>query len=406
MDQEDRIILTNTEKQTLKYLQSKIPDCTEVEIIVAYMTQDGFELIRDQIEECIQRGGKVRVLIGTLFNNANYDRCIQFAQKWSGQFTIFVSTNPNIFVHGKLYMLKKYDKISIILGSSNLTVQGLAVNKEINFGIQVLPYSKEHLEVMEYVQEIHSHCMPLDRAFALAQGGDNMKQYDTWFDNQTVQRIIDLAQEIFPNISQDLIDEWCDEIDHMSQRFQSILNEETLSKWNANKFKKEFLMKEIWAISESKHTDLWKRILNTPGEKIIDKILDMLEAVENDMPADDVINKGRIPHIIGESITSEILHKCYPEKYAIKNKRSEWGLALMLDQGNGPEYVEKMAYSQFIEYLDQLFKVFAKWLGEITVVDKYRYYVCDRFFLYIYENPRYKEMIKLYQESKNNKIWY
>ncbi|NMC59364.1 MAG: NgoFVII family restriction endonuclease, partial [Candidatus Methanofastidiosa archaeon] len=360
-------------------------------------------------EECIQRGGKVRVLIGSLFTNANYDRCIQFAQKWSGQFKIFVSTNPNIFVHGKLYMLKKDDRISIVLGSSNLTVQGLAGNKEINLGIQVLSDSKEHLEVMEYIQEIHNHRMPLERAIDMSRGGDIMKQYDPWFDKQTVQRIIDLAEEIFPNISQDTIDEWCDEIDYMSEKFLSILNEETLCEsidWNASKFKKDFLMKEIWAISESKHTDLWKRILNTPGERLIDSILDMLEAAENDKPVDDVINIGRIPHIIGESIASEILHKCYPEKYAIKNKRSEWGLALMLDQGNGPEYAEQMAYSQFIENLDQIFKVFAKWLGDIKVDDKYRYYVCDRFFLHIYENPRYKEMIKLYQESRKNKPWY
>lgn len=251
----------------------------------------------------------------------------------------------------------------------------------------------------------------LERAISLLRGEDNMFNYRTWLDNQTVQRINKLAEEIFPNISQDEVDEWCDEINNISEYFQSVLNEEALCEsreWNPNKFKKAFLMKEVWAITESKHTDLWKRIRNTPGDRIVDSILDMLDAVEDDKSADEVINTGRIPNVIGESIASEILHKCYSEVYAIKNKRSEWGLAFMLDQGNGPEFVEQMAYSEFIGYLDEVFEVFYEWLSntDITVDQTYRYYICDRFFYYISENPRHKEMIKLYQKGRKNKPWY
>ena len=144
-------------------------------------------------------------------------------------------------------------------------------------------------------------------------------------DHASSRRIVQLAEEVMPDVDQGEVEEWCQLTDDWESTYQDIFTEEALfegNKWAGEKFKKDFLMDQIWAVTEARHTDLWQRIKRTPSDRIKNSLLDMIEATHDaKMSPDDVLEKGRIPNVIGESIATEILHKVFPEQYAIKNKR-------------------------------------------------------------------------------------
>ena len=134
----------------------------------------------------------------------------------------------------------------------------------------------------------------------------------------------------------------------------------------------------------------------------------MLAASDRGIPSDEVIELGRIPYVIGQSIASEILHKCRPDRFVIKNKRSHWGMAFILDQGDGPSFPESMTYSTFQMYVDLVMQELTAWLSDRGVIfdPRYRYYIGDRFFMYITEDEANKKCISMYYRGRSDDHWW
>lgn len=229
-------------------------------------------------------------------------------------------------------------------------------------------------------------------------------------DSACVSRIMRLAEKHLGWVSRADIDAWCDESDAMSSDFNDVLNLEAFStgRWASEQFKTEFLMREVWAVTEARHTELWGAIKKTPGNTIVKKLLDMLTAADQEKPSDEVVERGRIPYVIGQSIASEILHKCRPDRFVIKNKRSHWGMAFILDQGDGPSFPESMTYSMFQKYVDLVMQELTAWLSDrgLTFDTYYQYYIGDRFFQYIYDDEANKECIRMYYSGRRDDSWW
>ena len=133
-------------------------------------------------------------------------------------------------------------------------------------------------------------------------------------------------------------------------------------------------------------------IKKTSGNTIVKKLLDMLTA-PTEKPSDEVVERGRIPYVIGQSIASEILHKCRPDRFVIRTSATgawysywiremgpagEHGLFISTVRGFGDAGADCLAFDR------GLYR------------PRYRYYIGDRFFQHIYDDPTNRTIISMY----------
>lgn len=406
------MLLTNENQETLLRLKELIPNCVRVDIVAGFMSSQGFGLLADSFRECLKSGASVNIIVGRLFDGDDYTECVKMMGTWPTQLSVHVSNMPDRLLHGKVYLLQQPVQSILIMGSANLTYGGLWANEELNTELPIASADLEQLN--NYIGFLKRYAITLGDALgeAIREEERLMSHIDTTprLGREPAARVRRFASACMGWVTQNHIDEWYHEIDEMSRDFRSVLNPAVFAsgEWTGERFKTEFLMQYVWAVTEAKHTDLWPIIRKTSGDRIVTKLLDMLSAVDQGKEPDEVITRGRIPHVIGESIASEILHKCHPNRYAIKNKRSHWGMAFILDQGDGPSFPESMSYSVFHKYVDLIVDEFIAWLSERgpKVESHYRYYICDRFFLYIIEDEANSACMAMYYKGrKDDRSW-
>src|SRR5262249_31273651 len=164
-----------------------------------------------------------------------------------------------------------------------------------------------------------------------------------------------------------------------------------------------FLHDEIWAIHESLRFGLLDDIVRQNSvDQIRSAFRSMLESAASIPDPDAVLALGRRPYI-GVSILSEALAKVFPDRFSIKNKRSEWGLYFVLRDAS-PNYVEnEMSYAAFISIAWQLWGILESEYAarKLRFDSTRRLWYVDRFYLWIYERPETKEIMKLQGYSAN-----
>ncbi len=157
----------------------------------------------------------------------------------------------------------------------------------------------------------------------------------------------------------------------------------------------EFLQDEIWAIHESLHLGLLSNIVqNNSVNEIREAFKTMLSNVAHNSNPDEVLNLGRRPYL-GISILTEALGKVYPDRFAIKNKRSEWGAYFILSVS--PDYIEnQMTYADFINISAQIWDLIVEEYHqrEFNYDSDRRLWYVDSFYLWIYERPQTKQIMK------------
>jgi hypothetical protein len=159
----------------------------------------------------------------------------------------------------------------------------------------------------------------------------------------------------------------------------------------------DFLHDEIWAIHETLRFGLLDDIVR---ENSVDQIRvafrNMLLGAPTSTDPDWVLASGKRP-FLGISILSEALCKVYPDRFSIKNKRSEWGLYFILVDVS-PDYIEnEMSYADFIgiswQIWDLIDEEYQRRKLDYDVLRRLWY--VDRFYLWIYERPQTKQIMKL-----------
>ncbi len=157
-----------------------------------------------------------------------------------------------------------------------------------------------------------------------------------------------------------------------------------------------FLHDKIWAIHESLRFGLLDDIVReNTTDQIRAAFRNMLLNAPSASDADSALAVGKRPYL-GVSILSEALCKVYPDHFAIKNKRSEWALYFILSNAT-PDYIENdLSYSKFIAICWEIWKLIEHQYHHHNLsYDMHRrlWYV-DRFYLWIYERPQTKEIMK------------
>ncbi|MFA4934413.1 MAG: phospholipase D-like domain-containing protein [Candidatus Methanoperedens sp.] len=128
----------NHEKNLLTELSAEISKSKDVKVAVAFLKYSGYDLIKENIFECLENGGEMEFLVGLDFNTTDA-KAIKALQEIESDnpmlrcycFSDTLKNDTPVF-HPKLYLLNNGSQATVIVGSSNLTGGGLKNNIEVN----------------------------------------------------------------------------------------------------------------------------------------------------------------------------------------------------------------------------------------------------------------------------------
>lgn len=158
----DKSVLSDLEFQPELLVNQKVPPrkvlstilheldlCSEFCFSVAFVTTSGVATIINKLRELENKGVKGRILVSQYLNFTEpvaLRRLLQFSN-----IDLRITTSGNS--HSKGYIFKCKDHYNLIVGSSNLTAQALATNKEWNIKISALNHSSIVSKVLDEFQQ-------------------------------------------------------------------------------------------------------------------------------------------------------------------------------------------------------------------------------------------------------------
>ena len=124
----------NPPKKVLSTILHEFENCTEFLISVAFVTTSGVATIINKLKELESREIKGKILVSQYLNFTQPEalkRLLKFKN-----IDLRIATTGN--AHSKGYIFKNNEHYNLIVGSSNLTAQALATNKEWNIKVSAL----------------------------------------------------------------------------------------------------------------------------------------------------------------------------------------------------------------------------------------------------------------------------
>jgi HKD family nuclease len=113
-------------------LKTKLAQATEVCIAVAFLTQSGLDEIIQPLRQVAAKG-RVKLITG-LYQRVTEPQALEtllnIQNETRGNFSVRLSTEPQF--HRKVYLLESRTQTTVIIGSSNLTGEGLQSGGELN----------------------------------------------------------------------------------------------------------------------------------------------------------------------------------------------------------------------------------------------------------------------------------
>lgn len=127
----------NPPKKVLSTILQELDYCNRFYISVAFVTTSGVATIINKLKELENREIRGEILVSQYLNFTQPEalkRLLQFKN-----IDLRIATSGN--AHAKSYIFKNDEHYNLIVGSSNLTAQALATNKEWNLKLSALDES-------------------------------------------------------------------------------------------------------------------------------------------------------------------------------------------------------------------------------------------------------------------------
>ena len=121
----------NPPKKVLSTIIHELENCNEFFISVAFVTTSGVATIINKLKELENRNKRGKILVSQYLNFTQPEALRRLAQ--FKNITLRIATTGN--AHAKGYIFKNKEHYNLIIGSSNLTAQALATNKEWNIKV-------------------------------------------------------------------------------------------------------------------------------------------------------------------------------------------------------------------------------------------------------------------------------
>jgi HKD family nuclease len=135
-----------------RYLKSQLskmkPENSLFRFAAAYAQESYEQLVGNALRNFVKKGGDVEAIIG-VDSRGTSAKALKELLKICGPSNVFVYHNPaNGTFHPKFYILSDDKSASIIVGSSNLTLGGIANNFEVNMAIELDLGSEEEASTL------------------------------------------------------------------------------------------------------------------------------------------------------------------------------------------------------------------------------------------------------------------
>ncbi|HEX8218777.1 MAG TPA: phospholipase D-like domain-containing protein [Chloroflexia bacterium] len=133
-------VLDNHGLSVSQVLSDGIRNSKDTRIAVAFVSQSGYDLIADAVSQSLSTGGNVELLVGMDLQGTEPEalETIYTLSKANSHVSLYCysALEPATVYHPKLYLLRRDEDVTAIVGSSNLTAGGLKKNTEINLALE------------------------------------------------------------------------------------------------------------------------------------------------------------------------------------------------------------------------------------------------------------------------------
>jgi len=123
----------------------------KLRVLVAYISWDGVKDIYNELEsfyDCKSNSIEMIIGLGDSFRELDVLEYLNDRMP-DGKFMIFNASNPEYTFHPKIYLFDKKDKLTVFIGSSNLSIGGIRKNSECMLKLN-LDRKKDHTLIEEF----------------------------------------------------------------------------------------------------------------------------------------------------------------------------------------------------------------------------------------------------------------
>jgi SNF2 family DNA or RNA helicase/DNA-directed RNA polymerase subunit H (RpoH/RPB5) len=143
-------------------LNLMLEEVNSFDIATGYFQISGWQAFSEQVKKLIEKGGKVRILIGDLSK--------EYLLPQTARFLLSLIKNPYIeartikprLLHAKLFMAKAEKELKVLFGSSNVTFGGMEANIELNTYEVLNLDSKKAKSLIEWYEKLWESAIPID----------------------------------------------------------------------------------------------------------------------------------------------------------------------------------------------------------------------------------------------------
>jgi SNF2 family DNA or RNA helicase len=143
-------------------LNLMLNEANSFDIATGYFQISGWQAFSEQVEKLIEKGGKVRILIGNVSK--------EYLLPQTAKLLLSLIKNPHIeartikprLLHAKLFMAKTEKELRVLFGSSNVTFGGMEANIELNTYEVLNLDSLKAKSLIEWYEKLWESAIPID----------------------------------------------------------------------------------------------------------------------------------------------------------------------------------------------------------------------------------------------------
>jgi SNF2 family DNA or RNA helicase len=155
-------IIDNLDVFVKDKLSSMLEDAENLDIATGYFQISGWQAFSDQVETLIEKGGKVRLLIGNISKDYLTPQTANFLLRLIKNPKIEARTVKPRLLHAKLFLAKGNSKLKVLLGSSNVTLGGMEANIELNTYEVLELDSNKAKSLIQWYEQLWESAIPID----------------------------------------------------------------------------------------------------------------------------------------------------------------------------------------------------------------------------------------------------
>ncbi|MDI9347578.1 MAG: DUF3427 domain-containing protein [Methylacidiphilales bacterium] len=177
------------------YLNDQIRHCDEFMIAVAFLTQGGLGRLIDALEEFDNRNCGTAYLLVSAYQYFTQSHALKGLKRFKNIKSRLIPDRSKY--HGKGYLFKKDSQYSLLIGSANITIDGLARNDELNIRLDKFNQDPIINAFKDYFKVMYKDADDLSDA-VIAEYCENEKRNKERNNKESVYEITPVKYHPFP----------------------------------------------------------------------------------------------------------------------------------------------------------------------------------------------------------------